>query len=152
MRNFTERRTRAIPGLGVCWVYRIDLSDQHVLTADLEQPVVTRLGTDSRLVSGLMAAASAVPGAARVLRALEPAVPWSRLGTDRWVMAAGRPGRIDRWVAGREEARGTGVVAALTTLAVLDAPGRGVAHLHQRTSLDALAPGLERYDIEVVVP
>ncbi|HEX6336745.1 MAG TPA: hypothetical protein VFZ85_07320 [Jiangellaceae bacterium] len=41
------------------------MSDQHVLTAGLGRPVVTRPGTDSRLTTGLMAALSRVPGAAR---------------------------------------------------------------------------------------
>lgn len=149
VRNFSGRQRRSVPEVGPCWVYRVDISDQHVLTADLGRPVVTRLGTDSRLMTGLMAALSPVPGAARVVRALEPVVPWSWLGSDRWVMAAGRPGRIERWVAGRSEARGTGVVAGLAALALLDAPAAGVTHLHQRTTLAALAPELKRYDIDV---
>ena len=86
------------------------------------------------------------------LRALEPAVPWSWLGSDRWVMAAGPPGRIERWVTGRNQSHGTGIVAGLATLALLDTPGRGVTHLHRRTSLDALTPHLKGYDIEVVTP
>lgn len=75
---------------------------------------------------------------------------WTWLGSDQWVMAAGRPGTIERLAAGRNHSRGT--VAALATLALLDAPGRGATHLHRRTTLDALAPRLERYDIDVVVP
>ncbi|HEX6336744.1 MAG TPA: hypothetical protein VFZ85_07315 [Jiangellaceae bacterium] len=63
-------------------------------------------------------------------------VTWTWLGSDRWVMAAGRPGRIERLAAGRNHSRGTGIVAALATLALLD----------------ALAPQLERYDIDGVVP
>lgn len=148
VRNFTGRQRRVLPHVGPCWVYRVDLSDQHALSADLGRPVVTRLGTDSRLVTGVMASASALPGAARALRAVEPAVPWSWLGTDRWVVAAGSQHRIDRWVSGREEGRGTGVVAGLAAVDVLDAPGKGVTHLHERTTLAALAPQLARYGIE----
>jgi saccharopine dehydrogenase-like NADP-dependent oxidoreductase len=149
VRNFTGRQSRQIPGIGPCWVYRVDVSDQHVLAADLGRPVTTRMGMDSRPMTGLMAVLGRVPGAAQVLRALEAAVPWSWLGSDRWVVAAGRPGRIERWATGRNEGYGTGVVAGLATLALLDAPSAGVTHLHQRTSLDALAPQLERYGIEV---
>jgi saccharopine dehydrogenase-like NADP-dependent oxidoreductase len=152
VRNFTGRQRRIVPGIGTRWVYRVDISDQHVLTADLGRPVVTRLGMDSRLVTGLMAGLARVPGAARILRAAEPAVPWSWLGSDRWVIAAGRTGRIERWVTGRNQSRGTGIVAGLATLTLLDAPGRGMTNLHRRTTLDALAPQLKRYDIDVVVP
>ena len=152
VRNFTGRQRRSIPGIGPCWVYRVDISDQHVLTADLGRPVVTRLGMDSRLMTGLMAVLGRGPWAARVSRALEPVVPWSWLGSDRWVMAAGRPGQIERWAAGRHQSRGTGIVAGLATLALLDAPGRGPTHLHRRTTLDALVAQLKRYDIDVVAP
>jgi hypothetical protein len=107
---------------------------------------------DSRLMTGLIAALGRLPEASRVLRALEPVVPGSWLGSDRWVMAAGRPGQIERWAAGRNQSRGTGIVAGLATLALLDTPGRGATHLHRRTTLDALAPQLKRYDIDVVVP
>lgn len=149
VRNFSGRQRRRIPGIGPCWVYRVDLSDQHILSADLDRPVTTRLGMDSRLITALMAALGRAPWAGRVVRALEPAVPWSWLGSDRWVVAAGRPGRIERWATGRNEARGTGIVAALATLAVLDRPAAGVSHLHQRSSLDALAPQLNRYGVEL---
>jgi hypothetical protein len=67
-------------------------------------------------------------------------------------MAAGPRGRIERWVTGRNQSRGAGIVAGLATLALLDAPGRGATNLHRRTTLHALAPQLKRYDIEVVMP
>lgn len=148
VRNFTGRERRRIPGIGPCWVYRVDLSDQHVLSADLERPVTTRLGMDSRLVTGLMALGR-FTGAGRVLQALEPLMARLPLGSDRWVVAAGRPGQIERWATGRNESRGTGVVAALATVRLLDGAMAGVTHLHRRTSLDALAPQLKRYGVEV---
>lgn len=149
VRNFSGKRRLRMPGIGPCWTYRVDLSDQHTLTAELGRPVVSRLGLDSRLMSGLTAGLTWVPGAADLLRWVEPVIPWSRLGSDRWVLAVGSRGRIDRWVTGRDESRGTGVVAGLATLMVLEAPVAGVTHLHQRTSLDALELALRRHDIEV---
>lgn len=149
VRNFSGRVTRVLPGLGTSWLYRVDFSDQHVLTADLHRRFVTYHGPDSRLAGAVMAVAARAPAGGRVLRAVEPVVPWSLLGSDRWVVAAGVDGAIDHWAGGRNQSRASGVVAALATLAVLEDPSPGTTHLHQRTSLAALAPELKRHDIEV---
>lgn len=149
VRNLTGRVRRDLPHVGVCWLYRADFSDQHVLTADLDRPVLTRAGFDSRAVSALLAAVGRVPGSAGLLRTLEPVVPWSRLGSDVWVAAVGSCGRITGWTAGRNQSRATGIVAGLAATRVLTEPVAGVTHLHQRVSLDDLEADLARHGITV---
>lgn len=132
VRNYTQGRTFALPGLGRRRLYRTDFSDQHTLTRDLGVPVRTYFGLDSRLGTGALAVLTWVPGARRLPH--NAPIP----GGDGWLMYAQGAGGATRWLRGRGQSEGTGVVTALATRTALGLPP-GVHHLHRVLTLDDVA-------------
>jgi hypothetical protein len=124
VRNYTRPRHFDLPIFGRRRLYRADFSDQHTLSRDLEVPVRTYFGVDSRLATAALAALTWIPGASRAPRGLH--LP----GTDQWlVLASGRDGTT-RWARGRSQSRATAVMAAIAARAIGRLPA-GVHHLHQ---------------------
>jgi hypothetical protein len=124
IRNYTQPRSFDLPTYSRRRLYRADFSDQHALSRDLDVPVRTYFGMDSRLATAALATLTWIPGASRAPRGLH--LP----GTDRWlVLARGRDGTT-RWAHGRNQSRATAVMAAIAARATAGlAPG--VHHLHQ---------------------
>jgi hypothetical protein len=124
IRNYTRPYSFDLPTYGRRRLYRADFSDQHALSRDLEVPVRTYFGMDSRLATAALAALTWIPGASRAPRGLH--LP----GTDGWlVLARGRDGTT-RWAHGRNQSRATAVMAAMAArLTARLSPG--VHHLHQ---------------------
>src|SRR5262245_13065667 len=119
VRNYTQPRRFDLPGQGQRRLYRADFCDQHALTRDLQVPVRTYFGLDSRLASAALAALTWIPGASRAPRGLP--LP----GSDRWlVLARGRDG-TSRWASGQVEAHATAVLAATAARATAGLLPRG---------------------------
>jgi len=128
VRNYTQPRRFDLPGQGRRRLYRADFSDQHVLTRDLQVPVRTYFGLDSRLATAALAALTWIPGSSSAPRGLH--LP----GSDQWlVVARGRDG-TSRWASGRAESHATAVLAATAARAVTGLDP-GVHHLHQVLTL-----------------
>jgi len=134
VRNYTQPRRIGLPGQGRRRLYRADFCDQHVLTRDLQAPVRTYFGLDSRLATAALAALTWIPGASRTPRGLH--LP----GSDRWlVLARGREG-TSRWASGRIQSHATAMLAATAARAAAALPA-GVHHLHQVLTLADIPTG-----------
>ncbi|MFI6578615.1 saccharopine dehydrogenase [Nocardiopsis sp. NPDC050513] len=134
VRNFTRPSVFALPGQGRRRLYRTDFCDQHVLTRDLDRPVRTYFGLDSRPLTVALAGLTRIPGARRLPTGLH--LP----GSDAWTVLA-RTGEHVRWARGHGQSRAT---AALTAWAAVLADGLevGVHHLHGVASLADLPEDL----------
>jgi hypothetical protein len=133
VRNYTRPRSFDLPGHGRRRLYRADFSDQHVLSRDLDVPVRTYFGLDSRLATAALATLTRIPGAPRAPRGLH--LP----GSDRWIaLARGQDGN-SRWASGRVQSHATAVVAATAARVVMRIPP-GVHHLHRELSLADIPP------------
>ena len=134
VRNYTQPQSFDLPGQGWRRLYRADFSDQHVLTRDLQVPVRTYFGLDSRLATAALAALTWIPGASSAPRGLH--LP----GSDRWlVLARGQDG-TSRWASGRVESHATAVLAATAARAAAGLTA-GVHHLHQVLTLADVPAG-----------
>ncbi len=134
VRNYTQPQRFDLPGQGRRRLYRADFCDQHVLTRDLQVPVRTYFGLDSRLATVALAALTWIPGASGAPRGLH--LP----GSDRWlVLARGQDG-TSRWASGRVESHATAVLAATAARAVGGLTA-GVHHLHQVLTLADVPAG-----------
>ncbi|NKY88610.1 saccharopine dehydrogenase [Nocardia veterana] len=124
IRNFTEAERFRLPGdRAPRRLVRLDFSDQHTLTAELNVPVRTYFGLDARWASAALAIATWLPGASKVPRGVH--LP----GTDRWiVLARGRDGTT-RWARGQGQSRATALIAALAAERAPAGP-LGVQPLH----------------------
>ena len=128
VRNFTQARRFALPDGTSRRLVRADFSDQHVLTRDLDVPVRTYFGLDSRTATATLAALSWIPGAAHAPRGLR--FP----GSERWLVLARAP-HTTAWATGQRQSRATAALAARAALAVADTPP-GVHHLHRVLTLE----------------
>ena len=117
-----------LPGLGRRRLYRADFSDQHALTRDLQVPVRTYFGLDSRLATATLAALTRIPGASHAPQGL------SLPGSDRWLVLARTEDGTSRWASGRVESHATAVLAATATHVAAELPA-GIHHLHQVLTL-----------------
>ncbi len=134
VRNYTTPRRFDLPGHHRRRLYRVDFSDQHVLTRDLGVPVRTYFGLDSRLATASLATLTWLPGASSAPQGLH--LP----GGDQWlVLARGHDG-TSHWASGRVEAHATAVVAATAARVVCGLP-TGVHHLHQVLTVAELPVG-----------
>lgn len=134
VRNYTMARSFDLPGHRRRKLYRVDFSDQHVLTHDLGVPVRTYFGLDSRLATAALATLTWVPGASGAPRGLQ--LP----GSDRWLVLAQGPDQTSQWASGRVDAQATAVVAA-TAAGVVGGLPPGIHHLHQVLTLADLPAG-----------
>jgi saccharopine dehydrogenase-like NADP-dependent oxidoreductase len=128
VRNYTQPRRFDLPGLGRRRLYRADFSDQHALTRDLQVPVRTYFGLDSRLATATLAALTRIPGASHAPQGLP--LP----GSDRWLVLARTEDGTSRWASGRVESHATAVLAATATRVAAELPA-GIHHLHQVLTL-----------------
>lgn len=134
VRNYTMPRPFDLPGHRRRRLYRVDFSDQHVLTRDLGVPVRTYFGLDSPLATAALATLTWLPGASSAPRGLH--LP----GGDWWLVLARGQDRTSLWASGRVEAHATAVVAATAARVVGGLPP-GVHHLHQVLTLADLPVG-----------
>ena len=128
VRSYTQPRRFDLPGLGRRRLYRADFSDQHALTRDLQVPVRTYFGLDSRLATATLAALTRIPGASHAPQGLP--LP----GSDRWLVLARTEDGTSRWASGRVESHATAVLAATATHVAAELPA-GIHHLHQVLTL-----------------
>ncbi|MDL4813786.1 NAD-dependent epimerase/dehydratase family protein [Actinomadura opuntiae] len=134
VRNFAGSRRFDLPGHGRRRLYRLDFSDQHTLTRDLGVRTRTYFGLDSRSATAALAALTWVPGGSHAPRGLR--VP----GGDHWlVLARGHDGTT-RWARGRDQSRGTAIIAAAAVGLVTGLPP-GTHHLHNGLDLRDLPTG-----------
>ena len=134
IRNFTRSRLFGLQRYGRRRVYRADFSDQHVLTRDLQVPVRTYFGLDSRVATAALAMMTWLPVALPAPRTLQ--LP----GSDRWLtLAVSQDGTI-RWAGGHSQSHATAVVAAAAAQAV-GGLTPGVHHLHRVLTLNDLPIG-----------
>ena len=131
IRNFTHPRRFDLPRHGTRRLYRADFSDQHVLTRDLDAPVRTYLGLDSRLATAALATLTWIPGASRAPRGVH--VP----GSDEWLVMARGHGGATRWAMGQIQSHATAMLARTAAQLVIELPP-GVHHLHHAVALDDL--------------
>ena len=134
VRNYSQPRQLDLPGQGRRRLYRADFSDQHVLTRDLQVPVRTYVGLDSRLATAALAALTWIPGAASAPRGLH--LP----GSDRWLVLARARDGTSRWATGRGQSHATAVLAVTAARAVTGLTA-GVHHLHQVLTLADVPAG-----------
>jgi NAD(P)-dependent dehydrogenase (short-subunit alcohol dehydrogenase family) len=156
------RRARVrLPEFGRRMVHPFPFSDQYTLTRTLGKPVTTRLCFDSAALTGVLFGLRGA-GFFRLLSRLggsgllTAASSRIRAGADRFVVqatAADAAGaQVSAAVAGNEECRATGLVAAQVAARLLRAPGPpGVHHIDQavaaRSFLHTLQPhGLVVYE------
>ena len=128
IRNYTMPQPFDLPGHHRRRLYRVDFSDQHVLTRDLGVPVRTFFGLDSRLATVALATLTWVPDGSSAPQGLP--LP----GGDQWLVLAQGRGQASQWASGRVEAEATAVVAA-TAARVVGGLAPGVHHLHQVMTL-----------------
>jgi saccharopine dehydrogenase-like NADP-dependent oxidoreductase len=132
IRNYTRPEAFTLPGhRGPRRLVRLDFSDQHTLRRELNVPVRTFFGLDSRLATAALAALTWLPGASKAPRGLH--LP----GTDRWIVLARGHDGTARWAQGRSQSRATAAVAAEATARALSAP-HGVHPVHHILTLDDL--------------
>lgn len=131
IRNYSRPRPFDLPGPTRRRLYRADFSGQHVLSRDLDVPVRTYFGLDSRLATTALATLTWIPGAAKLPTGLH--LP----GTDRWIAAARGTHGDSRWASGRVQSHATAVLAATAARAATGLPP-GVHHLHQVITLNDL--------------
>jgi hypothetical protein len=132
IRNYTQPEKFTLPGhRRPRRLVRLDFSDQHTLRRELNVPVRTFFGLDSRFATAALAVLTWLPGASRAPRGLH--LP----GTDQWiVLALGHDGTA-RWAHGRGQSRATAVIAAAATSRAPRAP-HGVHPVHHILALDDL--------------
>jgi hypothetical protein len=134
VRNYTRPRTFELPTGSRRRLYRADYSDQHVLSRDLQVPVRTYFGLDSRAATAALALLTWVPAASRVLRGIH--LP----GTDRWLALAVGRDATTRWADGKGQSQATAIVTACAVEVVTNLPP-GVHHLHEIMTLADLPSG-----------
>jgi hypothetical protein len=134
VRNYTRPRRFDLPHLGRRRLYRVDFSDQHVLTRDLGVPVRTYFGLDSVPATTALAALTWIPGGSRAPQGIH--LP----GTDHWLVLAHGGDGTTRSAHGRVQSRATAVLTAVAARTVTRLPA-GVHHLHQAIGLDAIPAG-----------
>jgi hypothetical protein len=124
VRNYTRPRRFDLPGLGARRLYRVDFSDQHVLTRDLGVGVRTYFGLDSRAATATLAVLTRVPGGAHAPQGLH--LP----GGDRWLALARSDDGTTRWARGRLQSHATAALAVAAARRAVELPA-GVHHLHR---------------------
>ncbi|WP_206061508.1 saccharopine dehydrogenase NADP-binding domain-containing protein [Nonomuraea basaltis] len=136
-----------LPGFGTRTAHPFPFSDQHTLRRTLGVPVVTtRLCLDSAPLTAGLFALSGAARHAQVRRALTAVLSRVHMGGDRFAVRADAylgDRRAAYALAGREQSRYTGLVAAHVTRALLD--GRlppGVHHLDQLPALASVPEDL----------
>ncbi|KAB2386211.1 NAD-dependent epimerase/dehydratase family protein [Actinomadura montaniterrae] len=134
VRNFTRPRRFDLPGYGRRRLYRLDFSDQHTLTRDLNVRTRTYFGLDSRTATTALAALTWLPGGSRLPRGLH--VP----GGDDWLLLAQGHDGTTRWARGRNQSHGTAIIAAAAVGLVTGLPP-GTHHLHDVLDLHDLPMG-----------
>lgn len=128
VRSYTQPATFELPG-GRRRLYRTDFSDQTTLTAELDRPVRSYFGLDSRIATGALAALTWVPGARRMPTGLP--MP----GGERWYLQVRDDRRVYSTATGVGQSRATGIMAALAVERV-GAASPGVHHLPALLTLD----------------
>ncbi|CAM2758550.1 hypothetical protein [Skermania piniformis] len=131
VRNYTRPRAFYIPGVGRRQLVRLDFSDQHTLTRDLDIPVRTYFALDSTPATALLRMLTWIPGASRAPRGVH--LP----GSDQWTVAARAADGTIRWAHGRNQSWAGAVVAARAARAARGLPA-GTYPLHRVLALDDL--------------
>ena len=137
VRNFHDGRWVAFPaGFGRRRAYRFDLADQHVLTRDLQRPVITRLAFDPAFVTRFAAAGSRLPGLGRAIARTARRLPAAHFGTAWFAGRAEILGGPSHWAVGFGQSHGTAAVTAhASRLFDHGEPEPGLQHLHNLTTL-----------------
>lgn len=131
VRNFTRPDVFNLPGHGRRRLYRLDFSDQHTLSRDLDVRVRTHFALDSRLATAALATLTWLPGGNRTPRGLH--LP----GSEDWLLLArGHNGAV-RWAKGRNQSHGTAVMTAAAARMATALPP-GTHHLHHILTLHEL--------------
>ncbi|MFC4223824.1 saccharopine dehydrogenase [Lysinibacter cavernae] len=130
IRNYTNPRTFSINGTPRR-LYRTDFSDQHTLTPQLGRPAATYFGTDTRLATTLLAAATWIPGA----RNMPPSIHFP--GSDTWILTIEDADGPLLSATGQSQSHATGIVAARAVEASIGAAA-GFHHLTELTTLAEL--------------
>ncbi|MFC5752181.1 saccharopine dehydrogenase [Actinomadura rugatobispora] len=134
IRNFTRPALFDLPGHGRRRLHRLDFSDQHTLSRDLDARVRTYFGLDSQPASAALAVLTWIPGASRAPRGLH--LP----GGDDWLILARGHDGTTRWARGRNQSHGTAVMTALAARTAAGLPP-GTHHLHHVLTLRDLPSG-----------
>jgi saccharopine dehydrogenase-like NADP-dependent oxidoreductase len=134
VRNYSEPRVFDLPEHGTRRVYRADFSDQHALTRDLNVPVRTYFGLDSRLATFALSVLTWLPAA----RSAPRGIPLP--GSDRWLALARAEDGTTRHASGRGQSRATAVIAVVAARRAVRLPP-GVHHLHQVLTLADVPEG-----------
>jgi short subunit dehydrogenase-like uncharacterized protein len=146
-----------LPEFGLRTVHPFPFSDQYTLTRTLDRPVTTRLCFDSAALTGVLFGLRAA-GLFRLLTRLGAsglltgASSRIRAGGDRFVVQAtatdGAGARVSAAVAGNEECRATGLVAAQVVARLLHAPGPpGVHQIDQVVEAGSFLHTLQRHGL-----
>lgn len=152
IRNFTGLRRPNLPaGFGKLLVARADFPDQYTLTNALGVPVTTNYGFTSTATTLIIAAATRIPRAGKLLDRIAQKTP-RPTGTGPWLITAETTQRT-AWATGTGQAIGT---AAMTQLAAAHlAVGKlkpGVHSIDQLMELDdQTLAGLAHHGIAVAV-
>lgn len=135
--NFREGRRVLFPaGFGRRRAYRFDLADQHVLTRELQRPVVTRLAFAPAFVTRFAAVGSRLPALARAIAQVARRLPVTRIGTAWFAARVEVRGGPFHWGVGHSQSYGTAVVAACAVRLFDEGePPPGLQHLHNLTTL-----------------
>lgn len=145
-RNFTTPIPIDFPGgFGTRNAYRFDFADHYVLSRDLDVPVTTAYGMDSRLANTALTLVARIPGAPRALLAANRASRRAAKGSDWWVATITTDNHAT-WALGRAQSQSTGVLTAIAADRLLTTGTQtGVRHIHQILELDDIRdqlPGL----------
>ncbi|MBF6193675.1 hypothetical protein U3653_19255 [Nocardia sp. CDC186] len=133
IRNYSRPARFLLPGhRGRRLLFRLDFSDQHTLRRELNIPVRTYFGLDSRPATIALAVLTWLPGAAKAPRGLH--IP----GTDQWIVLARGHNGTTRWARGRNQSRATALVAVAATERARGA-APGVHALHDVLGLSGLS-------------
>ncbi len=146
-----------LPEFGLRTVHPFPFSDQHTLTRTLGKPVTTRLCFDSATLTGVLFGLRRA-GFFRLLTRLggsgllTGASSRIRSGGDRFVVQAtatdAAGARVSAAVAGNEECRATGLVAAQVAARLLRAPGPpGVHQIDQVVETGSFLRALQQYGL-----
>ena len=132
IRNYTRPEKFTLPGYRrPRRLVRLNFSDQHTLRRELNVPVRTFFGVDSRLAGAALAALTWLPGASHAPRGLH--LP----GTDRWIVLARGHDGTTCWAHGRNQSRATATIAAAAIRKFRHTPG-GVQPVHHILTLHDL--------------
>jgi hypothetical protein len=147
--NFSDGRRVLLPaGFGRRRAYRFDLADQHILTCDLQRPVVTRLCFDPAIVTRFVAAASRLPALAGPIAQVVRRLPATRVGTAWFAARVELRGGPMHWAIGSSQSQGTAAVAAFAArLFDIGEPEPGFHHLHNLTTLAEAHGSLHDADV-----